>query len=137
MKRMTFLIFLIFVVKCSILDSNEELRVESTETTKEKELFIKAILGEISYDSLRKIPVDNGYIPNQPINFSHAIHAVKLNITCRECHNRKKELKLQVGFDSCAKCHGEANEYLKPEMIDSNYYELMFDLNLKIKELDE
>lgn len=51
--------------------------------------------------------LDVGYKPEQPVPFSHALHAGKLKMDCRFCHNTVEK----AGFAAipptatCAKCH--------------------------------
>lgn len=55
------------------------------------------------------LPVDEGYKPDQPIEFPHDIHAGKNGIDCKFCHNAKFDEK-NTGIpsaDVCMKCHKE------------------------------
>lgn len=55
--------------------------------------------------------LDVGYKPEQPLPFSHALHAGKLKMDCRFCHNTVE----QAGFAAipptatCGKCHSGAD----------------------------
>ncbi len=50
---------------------------------------------------------DVGYMPKQPVNYSHALHAGKLGIDCRYCHTSVEK----TGFaavpptETCMNCH--------------------------------
>ena len=55
------------------------------------------------------LPVDESYKPDQPIEFPHDIHAGKLGIDCKFCHNAEFDEK-NTGIpsaDVCMKCHKE------------------------------
>lgn len=55
------------------------------------------------------MPVDESYKRDQPIEFSHEIHAGKNGIDCKFCHNTKFDEK-NTGIpsaDVCMKCHKE------------------------------
>ncbi len=58
------------------------------------------------------LPVDESYKPDQPIEFSHEIHAGKNGIDCKFCHNAEFDEK-NTGIPSaniCMKCHKEVKE---------------------------
>jgi hypothetical protein len=48
-----------------------------------------------------------GYVPEQPINYSHRLHAGELGIDCRFCHSAAEQSR-HAGIpstDVCMKCH--------------------------------
>ena len=50
---------------------------------------------------------DVGYMPDQPVPFSHALHAGELGMDCRYCHNT---VELGAGAavpsaETCMNCH--------------------------------
>lgn len=57
------------------------------------------------------LPVDEGYKPDHAIEFPHDLHAGKLKIDCKYCHNSeidgKKEGIQATGV--CIKCHKQVN----------------------------
>lgn len=55
------------------------------------------------------LPVDESYKPNQPIEFPHDIHAGKLEIDCKYCHNAAVDGKKEgiPAANVCTKCHKE------------------------------
>jgi hypothetical protein len=48
-----------------------------------------------------------GYAPNQPIPYSHALHAGELGIDCRYCHNTvEQSAKASIpATETCMNCH--------------------------------
>lgn len=62
---------------------------------------------------LLNVGVDKGYKPEQPIYFSHKIHAGEQQIDCQYCHSSAKYSK-HSGIPStnvCMNCHKVINEY--------------------------
>jgi len=60
-----------------------------------------------------------GYAPTQPVPYSHALHAGKLGIDCRYCHNtvEKAAFAALPATQTCMNCHTNIkpeNEGLKP-----------------------
>ena len=53
-----------------------------------------------------------GYQPNQPVPFSHAIHAGQLKMDCRYCHNTVFDAAHAAvpPTATCINCHSPANE---------------------------
>lgn len=64
--------------------------------------------GVILAESRVRLPGDHqGYEPEQPIRFSHRIHAGELSIDCRFCHHRAESSR-HAGIpnaDLCMGCH--------------------------------
>jgi hypothetical protein len=48
-----------------------------------------------------------GYAPEQPVSYSHALHAGKLGIDCRYCHNTVEEAAFAAipPTQTCVNCH--------------------------------
>ncbi len=70
-------------------------------------LLIKIILLVMLYDWTMGIGVYQGYQPEQPIKFSHAIHAGENGISCVYCHHSAEKGK-HAGIPSvnvCMNCH--------------------------------
>jgi len=62
---------------------------------------------------------DTGYMPNQPVEFSHALHAGKLGIDCRYCHTTVDQASHAAvpAVQTCMNCHakiGKDNPKLAP-----------------------
>lgn len=55
------------------------------------------------------LPVDESYKPDKPIEFSHDLHAGKLGIDCKDCHNSAIDGKKEgiPTTNVCTKCHKE------------------------------
>jgi mono/diheme cytochrome c family protein len=68
-----------------------------------------------------------GYQPEQPIYFSHKVHAGINQINCLYCHNSAWESK-HAGIPTlnvCMNCHKVINEYAKgPKLYDENNVEI-------------
>ena len=50
---------------------------------------------------------DVGYMPNQPVPYSHALHAGELGIDCRYCHNTVEQTGMAAipATATCMNCH--------------------------------
>ena len=62
-----------------------------------------------------------GYAPEQPIAFSHRLHADELQIHCQYCHDAAAESR-HAGIpsgDACMRCHGNEAE-LRKSLQDSS-----------------
>ncbi len=62
---------------------------------------------------------DVGYMPEQPIPFSHRVHAGELGLDCRYCHNTVEETQHAAipPTQTCMTCHAQIHpqsENLKP-----------------------
>ena len=65
------------------------------------------------YGYLMQIGVDQGYMPIQPIHYSHKIHAGANQIECKYCHSSARVSK-HSGIPSlnvCMNCHQNIAEY--------------------------
>lgn len=53
------------------------------------------------------LPVEESYKPDQPIEFPHDIHAGKLEIDCKYCHNASVDGKKEgiPAANVCMNCH--------------------------------
>lgn len=62
---------------------------------------------------LIQIGVDKGYQPEQPIYFSHKIHAGVNKIDCQYCHSSAKHSKTSgiPSLNVCMNCHKSINEF--------------------------
>ncbi|MEY2764631.1 MAG: hypothetical protein RLZZ205_1055 [Bacteroidota bacterium] len=70
-------------------------------------LFIFLYLGVVGYQKLYRIGINQGYMPNQPVWFSHNIHACQNEIDCQYCHSSAAKSK-HAGIPSvniCMNCH--------------------------------
>ena len=80
----------------------------------------KALLGVLSllafygiWNALMGIGVYKGYKPDQPIYFSHKIHAGDNQIDCQTCHSSAKYGKVSEipSMNVCMNCHRNISEY--------------------------
>lgn len=65
------------------------------------------------WEAMLSVGVDKGYQPEQPIYFSHKIHAGEQQIDCQMCHTSAKYGKVS-GIPStnvCMNCHYQIQEY--------------------------
>lgn len=69
--------------------------------------FVVAVLVTIGYGDLMSVGVYEGYEPEQPIWFSHAIHACQNEIDCEYCHHTARESKHASipSTNICMNCH--------------------------------
>jgi mono/diheme cytochrome c family protein len=70
-------------------------------------LFIFCYFSVVGYKALMDIGVYDGYTPEQPIWFSHSIHACQNEVDCQYCHSSAAESK-HAGIPSanvCMNCH--------------------------------
>lgn len=68
------------------------------------------------YGGLMMVGVDQGYMPVQPIHYSHKIHAGINKIECKYCHSSARESK-HAGIPAlnvCMNCHKSIAEYNGP-----------------------
>lgn len=70
--------------------------------------LVTVILGLYGFDyGNKKVGVQKGYAPVQPINYSHELHAGKYKINCQYCHSSADKSK-QASIPSastCMNCH--------------------------------
>jgi hypothetical protein len=66
-------------------------------------LYVVALL----YWGIHPRAMDIGYEPNQPVPYSHALHAGKLGIDCRYCHNVVEDSPFASipPTQTCMNCH--------------------------------
>lgn len=75
-------------------------------------LFLVCYFTVVGYSSLMDIGVYDGYTPEQPIWFSHAIHNCQNEIDCQYCHSSAAKSK-HAGIPSanvCMNCHKGINK---------------------------
>ena len=88
------------------------------------------------WNSISKIGVAQNYQPEQPIAFSHQLHAGEQGIDCNYCHHSARESK-HSGIPSanvCMNCHTYINEVRSEEgtkEINKIYAAIGFDPNSK------
>ena len=76
-----------------------------------------------AYGYMLQIGVDQGYMPIQPIHYSHKIHSGANQIECQYCHSSAKKSK-HSGIPSlnvCMNCHENIAEYNGEEDLEKGY----------------
>jgi len=76
-----------------------------------------------AYGYLMQIGVDQGYMPIQPIHYSHKIHSGENKIECQYCHSSARISK-HSGIPSlnvCMNCHENIAEYNGEEDLEKGY----------------
>ena len=76
-----------------------------------------------SYGYFMQVGVDQGYMPVQPIHYSHKIHAGANQIECKYCHSSARVSK-HSGIPSlnvCMNCHQNIAEYNGEEDLENGY----------------
>jgi len=75
------------------------------------------------YGFFMQVGVDQGYMPVQPIHYSHKIHAGANQIECKYCHSSARVSK-HSGIPSlnvCMNCHRNIAEYNGEEDLENGY----------------
>jgi mono/diheme cytochrome c family protein len=86
-------------------------------------VFLLLSSAYFAYGYLMQIGIDQGYMPIQPIHYSHKIHSGDNKIECQYCHSSAKVSK-HSGIPSlnvCMNCHLYIAEYNGEEDIESGY----------------
>lgn len=97
-------------MKKSVLDYNLKIRLPIT-------LFVLLSTFALTYYIARPERDGIGYSPDQPINFSHKLHAGEMGIDCQYCHigADKTRHALVPSTNTCMNCHSIARKD-KPEI---------------------
>jgi len=87
--------------------------------------FILLLLSSayFAYGYMMQIGVDQGYMPVQPIHYSHKIHAGANQIECQYCHSSARISK-HSGIPSlnvCMNCHENIADYNGEEDLEKGY----------------
>lgn len=74
--------------------------------------FVTAVLVTAGYNVLMDVGVYEGYEPEQPIWFSHSVHACQNEIDCEYCHHTARESKHASipSANICMNCHKGINK---------------------------
>lgn len=86
-------------------------------------IFLILASGYYAYGYMMQIGVDQGYMPIQPIHYSHKIHAGENQIDCKYCHSSTRVSK-HSGIPSlnvCMNCHKYIAEYNGQEDLANGY----------------
>ncbi|MBB3697325.1 c-type cytochrome [Flammeovirga yaeyamensis] len=70
------------------------------------------IVAKVTIDSLFAVGVQQGYAPEQPINFSHKLHAGYYEIDCKYCHTGVEKSKNAniPSANICMNCHNSIRQ---------------------------
>tara|TARA_B100000945_G_scaffold319990_1_gene328703 strand:+ start:908 stop:2212 length:1305 start_codon:yes stop_codon:yes gene_type:complete len=138
---LTILVVMLFLVQRTLIKIAKASGVEITPEPKEKRtpiwkafvqnqflVFTSVILFLLSstyllYDYMMQIGVDQGYMPVQPIHYSHKIHSGVNKIDCKYCHSSARVSK-HSGIPSlnvCMNCHMNIAEYNGEEDLENGY----------------
>jgi len=85
------------------------------------------------YGYLMQIGIDQGYMPLQPIHYSHKIHAGSNQIECKYCHSSARVSK-HSGIPSlnvCMNCHENIAEYNGEEDLENGYTKDFYNNEIK------
>ena len=85
------------------------------------------------YGYLMQVGVDQGYMPVQPIHYSHKIHAGANQIECKYCHSSARVSK-HSGIPSlnvCMNCHKNIAEYNGEEDLANGYTQDFYTKEIK------
>lgn len=85
--------------------------------------LVVALVAKTALDGLYSVGIQQGYTPEQPIAYSHALHAGTLEIECQYCHTGV-EIGKSANIPSaniCMNCHthiqnGQGKEGVSPEI---------------------
>ena len=105
-------------MKKSVLDYTLKIRLPIT-------IFIILLTYIVTFYASRAERTGVGYQPEQPINFSHKLHAGQMNIDCKYCHTgvTKGRHALIPSTNICMNCHTIARKN-KPQIKKlTKYYE--------------
>lgn len=105
-------------MKKTVLDYALKIRLPLT-------LFVIAITFVLTFYISRPERDGIGYTPDQPISFSHKLHAGTMAIDCQYCHTGVEKARHAIipSVSTCMNCHSVARKD-RPEIIKlTQYYE--------------
>ena len=96
-------------------------------------VFLLLSSAYFAYGYLMQVGVDQGYMPVQPIHYSHKIHAGANQIECKYCHSSARVSK-HSGIPSlnvCMNCHQNIAEYNGEEDLENGYTKEFYTKEIK------
>lgn len=96
-------------------------------------VFLLLSSAYVGYSYLMQVGVDQGYMPIQPIHYSHKIHAGDNQIECKYCHSSARVSK-HSGIPSlnvCMNCHMNIAEYNGEEDLEKGYTKAFYTDEIK------
>ena len=96
-------------------------------------VFLLLSSAYFAYGFFMQVGVDQGYMPVQPIHYSHKIHAGANQIECKYCHSSARVSK-HSGIPSlnvCMNCHKNIAEYNGEEDLENGYTKEFYTKEIK------
>jgi cytochrome c551/c552 len=96
-------------------------------------VFLLLSSAYFAYGWLMQVGVDQGYMPIQPIHYSHKIHSGDNQIDCKYCHSSARVSK-HSGIPSlnvCMNCHKNIAEYNGEEDLEKGYTKEFYTAEIK------
>ena len=86
-------------------------------------IFLLLSSAYFAYGYFMQVGVDQGYMPVQPIHYSHKIHAGANQIECKYCHSSARVSKHSgiPALNVCMNCHKNIAEYNGEEDLENGY----------------
>lgn len=86
-------------------------------------VFLLLSSAYFAYGYFMQVGVDQGYMPVQPIHYSHKIHAGANEIECKYCHSSARVSKHSgiPALNVCMNCHKNIAEYNGEEDLENGY----------------
>jgi hypothetical protein len=105
-------------MKKSLLDYVLRIRLPIT-------IFVVLLSFTLTYFASRAERDGIGYAPEQPVNFSHKLHAGEMKIDCQYCHTgvEKGRHALVPAVETCMNCHRIARKDTPEIQKLTQYYE--------------
>ncbi len=96
-------------------------------------VFLLLSSAYFAYGWMMQIGIDQGYMPVQPIHYSHKIHSGANQIDCQYCHSSARVSK-HSGIPSlnvCMNCHENIAEYNGEEDLEKGYTKDFYTAEIK------
>lgn len=96
-------------------------------------IFLLLSSAYVGYSYLMQVGIDQGYMPIQPIHYSHKIHSGDNQIDCKYCHSSARVSK-HSGIPSlnvCMNCHQNIAEYNGEEDLEKGYTKAFYTNEIK------
>ncbi|PKP24958.1 MAG: cytochrome C [Bacteroidetes bacterium HGW-Bacteroidetes-2] len=95
-------------------------------------IFLLLASAYFVYGFFMQVGIDQGYMPVQPIHFSHKIHSGDNQIDCNFCHSSARKSKTSgiPSLNVCMNCHVNINEYLGEVDIEKGYTKEFYDAEI-------
>lgn len=96
-------------------------------------IFLLLASAYYGYGYVMQVGVDQGYMPVQPIHYSHKIHAGYNEIECKYCHSSARVSKHSgiPPMNVCMNCHKNIAEYTGEEDLENGYTKEFYTKEIK------